>query len=312
MKTPLRYPGGKTRAVTHILPLISEKCKAYGHLCSPFLGGGSIELAVAERGFRVYGYDVFDPIVWFWQALLSEPKKLAILADSFRVSHPDYILNKENARGLLKEDFVRFRNELKTKSDYSLMNAAKVYAINRSSFSGATFSGGFSKRASYARFTDSSIERVMSFKQPNLTVEQADFKVSIPKHPDAFLYCDPPYFLEEDRNKLYGIQGSTHAGFDHQGLHDILSQRSGWVLSYNNCPEIRKLYGDYEIIGSEWAMGMKNVLPKTIVDAKRELVGLREYLDKKQMFVSSIPLIETLLEELKKPQGSSSEILIIG
>jgi DNA adenine methylase len=314
VKTPLRYPGGKTRAVTHILPLISEKCKAVAAtaLCSPFLGGGSIELAVAERGFRVYGYDVFDPIVWFWQALLSEPKKLAILSDSFRVNHPDYVLNEKNVRGLLKEDFARFRDQLKTETSYSLMNAARVYAINRSSFSGATFSGGFSKRASYARFTDSSIERVMSFKQPNLTVEQADFKVSIPRHPDAFLYCDPPYFLEEDRNKLYGIQGSTHAGFDHEGLHDILSQRSGWVLSYNNCPEIRKLYGDYEIIESEWAMGMKNVLPKTIVDAKRELVGLREYLDKKQMFVSSIPLIETLLEELKKPQGSSSEILIIG
>ena len=272
MKTPLRYPGGKTRAVTHILPLISEKCKVWDCLCSPFLGGGSIELAVAERGFRVYGYDVFDPIVWFWQALLSEPKKLAILSDSFRVSHPDYILNKENVRGLLKEDFVRFRNELKTETDYSLMNAAKVYAINRSSFSGATFSGGFSKRASYARFTDSSIERVMSFKQPNLTVEQADFKVSIPKHPDAFLYCDPPYLLGGDQNKLYGVQGSTHAGFDHRGLYDLLSQRSGWVLSYNDCPEIRKLYKDFEIRSAEWAYGMKNVGKKKMGSSSEILI----------------------------------------
>jgi len=305
VKTPLRYPGGKSRAIKHILPHIPPDC---GELCSPFLGGGSIELAVADRGTKVHGYDIFEPLVWFWLALLSSPSRLATLADSLRGTHTDY----GDKRGLVKEDFMRLREELRGATQYSLLNAAKFYAINRSSFSGATFSGGWSRRASYARFTDSSIERVMSFKQPNLTVEQADFKVSIPKHPDAFLYCDPPYFLEEDRNKLYGIQGSTHAGFDHQGLHDILSQRSGWVLSYNNCPEIRKLYGDYEIIESEWAMGMKNVLPKTIVDAKRELVGLREYLDKKQMFVSSIPLIETLLEELKKPQGSSSEILIIG
>ena len=294
MKTPLRYPGGKSRAVKHILPLISEKCKAWRHtkaastpvLCSPFLGGGSIELAVAERGFRVYGYDVFDPIAWFWQALLSEPKKLAILADSFRVNHPDYVLNEKNVRGLLKEDFARFRNELKVETDYSLMNAAKVYAINRSSFSGATFSGGFSKRASYARFTDSSIERVMSFKQPNLTVEQADFKVSIPRHPDAFLYCDPPYLLGGDRNKLYGTQGSTHAGFDHRGLYDLLSQRSDWVLSYNDCPEIRELYKDFEIRSAEWAYGMKNV-------------GKRKETEEGE-------------EKEKKKMGSSSEILIIG
>ena len=272
MKTPLRYPGGKSRAVKHILPLISEKCKVWDCLCSPFLGGGSIELAVAERGFRVYGYDVFDPIVWFWQALLSEPKKLAILADSFRVNHPDYVLNEKNVRGLLKEDFVRFRDQLKTETSYSLMNAARVYAINRSSFSGATFSGGFSKRASYARFTDSSIERVMSFKQPNLTVEQADFKVSIPRHPDAFLYCDPPYLLGGDRNKLYGVQGSTHAGFDHRGLYDLLSQRSGWVLSYNDCPEIRQLYKDFEIRSTEWAYGMKNVGKKKMGSSSEILI----------------------------------------
>ena len=274
MKTPLRYPGGKTRAVKHILPLISEKCRAVAAtaLCSPFLGGGSIELAVAERGFRVYGYDVFDPIVWFWQALLSEPKKLAILSDSFRVNHPDYVLNEKNVRGLLKEDFARFRNELKAETDYSLMNAAKVYTINRSSFSGATFSGGFSKRASYARFTDSSIERVMSFKQPNLTVEQADFKVSIPRHPDAFLYCDPPYLLGGDRNKLYGVQGSTHAGFDHRGLYDLLSQRSDWVLSYNDCPEIRELYKDFEIRSAEWAYGMKNVGKKKMGSSSEILI----------------------------------------
>ena len=65
-KTPLRYPGGKSRAVKHILPLIPEDIT---ELCSPFLGGGSVELAVAERGTTVYAYDIFEPIVWLWNAL---------------------------------------------------------------------------------------------------------------------------------------------------------------------------------------------------------------------------------------------------
>ncbi len=69
-KTPLRYPGGKSRAVKHILPLIPEDCE---ELCSPFLGGGSVELAVAARGTPVHAYDVFEPLVWFWNALLSDP-----------------------------------------------------------------------------------------------------------------------------------------------------------------------------------------------------------------------------------------------
>ena len=86
-----------------------------------------------------------------------------------------------------------------------------------------------------------------------------DFKTSINKHPDAFLYCDPPYLLGADKDKLYGDRGSTHAGFDHRALYDILSQRCGWVLSYNDCPEIRALYKNYEVRQAEWAYGMKNV-----------------------------------------------------
>lgn len=262
MKTPLRYPGGKSRAVKHILPLIPHDC---GELCSPFLGGGSIELAVAERGTQVHAYDIFKPLVWFWRALLVQPGRLANRCENYRSGPREYIYNGKPviAKGLLKEDFEQIRRELRREiqkeRNFSYMNAAKFYAINRSSFSGATFSGGYSKRASYARFTDSSIERIRKFKEPNLTVGQADFKDSIPKHPDAFLYLDPPYMLGESKEKLYGDNGDTHAGFDHEGLYDILSRRSDWVLSYNDCPEIRKLYEDYDIIEASWAMGMKNV-----------------------------------------------------
>ena len=258
MKTPLRYPGGKSRAVKHILPLIPKDCEK---LAAPFLGGGSVELAVASRGTKVYGYDIFEPIVWFWKSLLSDPKKLADLADSYRTQQSYTHKGKPlTARGLSRADFLKFRKEiaddLKNKRGFSHERASKVYAINRSSFSGATFSGGFSERASYARFTDSSIDRVKKFKQPNLTVSCADFKDSIILHPDAFLYLDPPYLLEKKKNKLYGNKGDTHEGFDHEGLHALLTKRKRWVLSYNNCAQIRNMYKNYEIREAEWAYGM--------------------------------------------------------
>ena len=57
-KTPLRYPGGKSRAIDVIMPHIrSLDC---GELCSPFLGGGSIELKCAEEGMVVHGYDLLS------------------------------------------------------------------------------------------------------------------------------------------------------------------------------------------------------------------------------------------------------------
>lgn len=266
IKTPLRYPGGKSRAVKHILPLIPTEVK---ELCSPFLGGGSVELAFnQQRGGTVYGYDLFKPIVWFWEALLENPEGLANAADAMRKEDPSF----QKKRGLLREDCASIREGLRVATTGSIENAAKFYAINRSTFSGATFSGGWSNHAACDRFTDSSIERLRSFKVKNFRVACESFETSILKHPNAFLYCDPPYLLGKDKDKLYGIGGDKHQGFSHRELYNILSQRSGWVLSYNDCAEIRKLYSNYEIRDANWAYGMKNVKRKKMGSSSELLI----------------------------------------
>jgi DNA adenine methylase len=251
LKSPLRYPGGKSRAVKHILPHFPEDIR---EVCSPFLGGGSIELALAEKGIQVYGYDIFEPLIWFWRALLHDPEGLAKEADALR-KQDGY---QYGSRGLIKEDFNRLKKELKNEKQYSLQNAANFYALNRSSFSGATLSGGWSRRASFARFTDSSIDRIKNFKESRLYVAAQDFKDSIPSHSKTFLYLDPPYLLGKDKENLYGKSGDTHKGFDHSGLAIMLKERSNWILSYNNCPEILKLYKDYDILYPDWKYSMSS------------------------------------------------------
>ena len=258
MKTPLRYPGGKSRAAKLIAEFIPSDEKL---ICSPFLGGGSIELLLEERGHRVKAYDLFKQLVWFWEGLLNSPDELANLCDSYRKSHEDFVIKSKHSskqvRGLLKEDFKIYQLFLRDADEYSLTNAAMFYAINRSSFSGGTLSGGYSQRAAYARFTDSSIDRVRNFKVNSFTVECQDFKVSIPNNSDAFLYCDPPYALED--SFLYGDNRKMHKGFDHQGLYDILSKRDRWVLSYNDSDSVRDMYKDYKIVDLDWKYGMKNI-----------------------------------------------------
>lgn len=261
MKSPLRYPGGKTRAAKYIATFIPNDAK---ELCSPFLGGGSVELTIAARGTKVYGYDSFQPLACFWQHLLRTPMALSMLADSYRT-------NEDGLRGLTRIDFLRFKKDLREEPATTLLDAAKFYALNRSSFSGATLSGGYSKQAAYKRFTDSSIERIRDFEVENFKVECLDFKKSIPKHPDAFLYCDPPYMLEKNNN-LYGNRGSTHSNFDHEGLFTLLNKRKGWLLSYNNSPQIREMYKDYEIFEAHWAYGMKNVSTKTMGSSSEILI----------------------------------------
>ena len=234
LKSPLRYPGGKSRATKTILSLIP---KGIENLASPFIGGGSIEIACASvRGIRVFGYDTFDPVVNFWQVLLSSP---VVLADKVTKHFP---LNRTQFYNL-QRDYATIKGELES--------ATVFYVLNRSSFSGTTLSGGMSP--GHPRFTLSGIERIRSFQVDKFSVEQADFKDSIENHKNDFLYLDPPY---ANGGKLYGIHGNCHTDFDHVGLATLLKQRDGWLLSYNDCSLIRDLYSDYKIITPHWQYGM--------------------------------------------------------
>ena len=68
LRSPLRYPGGKSRAAKHLVPMI--EAMGVTKMVSPFFGGGSVELECAARGIRVHGYDLFRPVVCVWQALM--------------------------------------------------------------------------------------------------------------------------------------------------------------------------------------------------------------------------------------------------
>ena len=75
LASPLRYAGGKSLAVGFILELLPDNLK---RIASPFMGGGSIEIACAnELGIGVTAYDVFDILCTYWQVQLRYPKALA-------------------------------------------------------------------------------------------------------------------------------------------------------------------------------------------------------------------------------------------
>jgi len=230
--SPLRYPGGKNRAVKAIYSCIPADEKT---LCSPFLGGASIELALSTR-MQVYGYDVFSPLVDFWRVLLDEQELLVKRVESY---YP-----------LSRTKFYSLQKRYTTLED-KVERAAAFFVLNRSSFSGTTLSGGMSP--GHPRFTPSAIERLRDFEATNFQVGCADFRESIAKHPNDFLYLDPPYM---NGHALYGLKGDTHKGFNHQELADILHKRERWIMSYNDCSTIREYYSDNPILSLEWVYGM--------------------------------------------------------
>ena len=229
----LRYPGGKTRAIDYITNFFPQNTR---QILSPFIGGGSIELSLASKGITVYGYDIFEPLVEFWQCLSEDAYSLA---EQVNKHYP-----------LTREKFYKLQQKhthFKTK----LERAAVYYVLNRSSFSGATLSGGMSP--GHPRFTMTSISRLKNFYNPNIIVNQADFKESLEAYPGIFTYLDPPYLI---KSSLYGKKGNAHKDFDHAGLADMLYKRKQWIMSYNDCKDIRELYAGFTIITPAWKYGM--------------------------------------------------------
>ena len=149
IKSPLRYPGGKSRAVKEIWKYIEPLEPKT--LCSPFFGGGSLEIFCAQKGIKVHGYDNFRPLVDFWIWLLKDPKKLAKNVKTYHPLTPRkkfYDLQKEHVT--IKDSFQR---------------AVMFYVLNRTSFSGSTLSGGMASGGvdDNPRFTESSIKRINDF-----------------------------------------------------------------------------------------------------------------------------------------------------
>ena len=151
--------------------------------------------------------------------------------------------------------FREFLSDYKQEQGKSIEMAAAYFAVNRSSFSGATLSGGYSQQAAVGRFNENSIKRLESFEAPNLKVGFASFEQSIQSHKQCFLYLDPPYFLEQ-KSRLYGKNGDMHENFNHDLLHSLLTKRKNWLLCYNDCEYVRHKYSNYKIVPAEWAYGM--------------------------------------------------------
>ena len=243
MSTILPYPGGKHYGVKTLLPLVPPNVK----VMSPFAGGCSLELAIADplnnRSFiyhdvRVQAYDIFEPLVVFWQAILHD-------APSFSETLLKYTPLTKSRHRELQDELRAWVNG----GEQPVDAAAKYYAAVRASFSGMALKHGFSthevtrvkKRVRRAKL-------LAHFCAPLLKVDYGDFTDTIPNHPDEFLYCDPPYALslevarKRKEDDLYGMAGSLHRDFDHAALRDLLVDREGWLLSYNDCKEVRQWY----------------------------------------------------------------------
>jgi DNA adenine methylase len=281
MKTPIRYAGGKSKAIKIITPYVKDINK----IVSPFIGGGSLEVHWASMGKEVIGYDLFDVLVNFWNVLLNNRDELVVKLNEITPTGDEYnrikeiLMTWDNTQNMLKDWKTKHyvREEVITLDN---ITAAAYYYFNHNTSYGPGYLGWGSSVYLKEKKWNDMIDKISKFDLPTLSVNQGSFETVIPNHSEDFLYLDPPYYLEKDSdNKMFtGIYPMRnipvhHNGFDHEKLRDLLhNHKGGFVLSYNNCETIREYYKDFELFYPEWSYSMGN--GETRIGKNREEKGI--------------------------------------
>jgi DNA adenine methylase len=247
-KSPLRYPGGKTRACKILESILKDHftINNFNNIISPFFGGGSFEFYIQNNyNLNIIANDKFTPLYNFWKNCKTNKNLLC---------------NKlyKKLELIDKNEFNCLRNKIINETD-DFEQSIMYFIINRCSFSGATLSGGFSQESSKKRFTKSSIDRIKQLNLNDFNIYNLDFEEFINNNESEnnLMFLDPPYYLEK-KSKLYGNNGDMHETFNHEKLYECLSKKNNWLLTYNNCEYIKNLYKDFKIIETNWSYGMNN------------------------------------------------------
>lgn len=237
IKSPLRYPGGKQKIVSQLLPLAPKDIIEYRE---PFLGGGSVFLYFKQQKNDIKHWwinDGYKPVANFWQQVINHSDDVVRMVRTFMKDHPE---GKD-----LHKTLRRLYNELQNEED----TAAAYFILNRCSFSGLTLSGGYSQQSYDGRLTESSIQKLANCSQllkdadvTNLDYSELLTRPSKNGEKGVFIFMDPPYDI--DSSNLYGESGNMHSNFDHVKFAEDCKAcwEHRWMITYNDNEYIRTLF----------------------------------------------------------------------
>jgi len=240
--TVFRYPGAKNRLLPIIMDNIKDIIVDNGTFIDAFVGGGSVLLAVAQEypNVKLYANDKDYWIYSFWKVVSgSSQEDFEELIDMV-VQKPTLDLFYS-----LRED--KYKDLVRC--------AYKAVFFNRTTFSGIFNSGPIGGKKQTSKYTVDCRYNTKTLRHKLILCREllkgrtivsnddfSDFKMLTKTNEP--IYLDPPYL--EAGDSLYVEKMNSD---DHFELSVILINRDNWVLSYDDCEEVRFLYEkDHNII----------------------------------------------------------------
>jgi DNA adenine methylase len=246
VKPAIVWPGGKTRLLKHILPNIG-KHSCYVEL---FAGGLAVLLAKPRSRFEVLN-DLNGDLVTFYRCVRFHADTL--------LTELEFVLNS-------RKEFFDFAAQ---PGLTDIQRAARWFFRNKNCFRGANLTT-FGTGPNGGNSTGSRSARLDAIRQLNhrldkVIVENLDWQkcLDLYDRKETFFFCDPPYTSCD--SGMYSAWTTS----DVQRFRKRLDQLKGsWLVTLNDAPDIRKIFGDCHITAVERAQGITMVKKKVY----RELV----------------------------------------
>ena len=239
LKTPLRYPGGKSRAVPKLFKYFPDMSNVKEYR-EPFLGGGSVAIAITKQypDINIWVNDLYEPLYNFWVELRDNGEYLHNQLAQLKTRYPD--------RGSAKGLFLDAKEAVTDENQKDKDRAVAFYIVNKCSFSGLTESSSFSPQASDSNFSMRGINFLPEYSRliTNWKITNLSYEQLLCDDKQTFIYLDPPYDI---RSNLYGKRGNMHKGFDHDVFaSDCDRFISPQLVSYNSSQLVCERFKGWE------------------------------------------------------------------
>ena len=239
----VKWAGGKTQLLLEIIKRVPKKFNYYHE---PFIGGGSVLLALQPLGATIN--DINKELIHVYNTIKHQPLKLVQAVyklDSYECDCNYYLKQKD------------YYNKLITEQQYNIDMAALFIFLNKHCFNGlyrvnqqGLFNVPWNKKTSGVSINIENILNISNYLQ-NIEIFNKDFEEVLEDcDEDDFIFIDSPYDpICENGFIDYSKEGFTKE--DHIRLAKVfkkLDERGCYcMLTNHNTSLINELYYDFNI-----------------------------------------------------------------
>ena len=250
LKTPLRYPGGKSKAIKTLSQWYPKIISEYRE---PFIGGGSIAIDITKSNpdIPVWINDLYVPLYNFWLQLKDNGEALSERVEEEKQNTLDEG-DRDKVTASAKQLFDKYKEEIDTYDD--LEKAVAFFIMNKCSYSGLTENSTFSQTASNSNFSLVGARKLADFSKliRCWKITNLDYSELMNSYAtgDTFIFLDPPYDIKDF---LYGKNREMHKSFNHDRFADqVYNCIHKFMITYNVNDRLKEMYKNYNL--KEWKL----------------------------------------------------------